>query len=99
MAPDTDEEVLNRQVYVGDRYKRFAELTSDDARALAEQFSGLSGGGLEGKVAPVGMAWRELADLMEEGGAARVADLGAKRAAALAERLRVVPPGGGWLSG
>ena len=96
---DVDEnEVLRREVYVGDTYKPFGELTPDDARALAEQFRGLSGGGLEQKVAPVGTAWRELAKLMEDSGAARVADLGAEKASDLAEGLRVVPPGGGWLS-
>ena len=98
MAPGPDEDVLDREVYVGDGYKRFGELTPADARALAERFRGLSGGGLEQKVAPVGTAWRELAKLMEESGAEHVADLGAERAAELAERLRVVPPGGGWLS-
>ena len=56
------DDVLVREVYVGDAYKPFGELTAQDARALAEQFSGLSGGGLEQKVAPVGRAWRELAD-------------------------------------
>jgi hypothetical protein len=93
-----NDEVLAREVYVGDTYKSFGEVTPDDARALADQFSGLSGGGLEAKVAPVGRAWRELAELMSDSGAARVADLGAERAAALAEGLRVVPPGGSWLS-
>ena len=97
---ETDEnEVLAREVYVGDSYKPFGELTAEDARALAERFSGLSGGGLEAKVAPVGRAWRELAALMAERGAERVADLGAERASELAEGLRVVPPGGSWLSG
>lgn len=90
--------ILERQVYVHDRYLPFGELTPDDARTLAERFSGLSGGGLEAKVAPVGRAWRELANLMAESGAERVADLGAERAAELAEGLRVVPPGGSWLS-
>ena len=99
MADSDNEEVFGRQVYVEDRYLPFGELTSDDARRLADKFSGLSGGGLETKVAPVGTAWRELAKLMDEGGAERVADLGAQRAAELAESLRVVPPGGGWLSG
>jgi hypothetical protein len=93
-----NDELLARQVYVGDTYKAFGDLTPDDARALAEQFSGLSGGGLEAKVAPVGRAWRELADLMAASGAACVADLGAERAGELAEGLRVVPPGGSWLS-
>jgi len=98
VAEPENESVLDVQVYVKDRYLPFGELTADDARALAEHFSGLSGGGLEAKVAPVGRAWRELADLMAETGAGRVADLGAERAAGLAEGLRVVPPGGSWLS-
>ena len=92
------EDLLAREVYVGDGYRRFGEVTPEDARTLADRFSGLSGGGLEQKVAPVGRAWRELADLMETEGAGCVADLGAERAAGLAEGLRVVPPGGSWLS-
>jgi hypothetical protein len=92
------EELLARDVYVGDGYRRFGEVTPEDARTLADRFSGLSGGGLEQKVAPVGRAWRELADLMEAEGADHVADLGPERAAELAEGLRVVPPGGSWLS-
>ena len=42
-------------------------------------------------------AWRELADELAQAGAATVADLGGERAAALAERLWVVPPGGSLL--
>jgi hypothetical protein len=98
MSEIDETEVLGRQVYVGDSYKPFGELTAEDARELAERFTGLSGGGLEQRVAPVGRAWRDLARLMSESGAACVADLGAQRAAELAEGLRVVPPGGGWLS-
>jgi hypothetical protein len=98
VASHGDDDMLERQVYVGSEYKPFGEVTPEDARALADRFSGLSGGGLEQKVAPVGRAWRELAELMVASGASRVADLGAERAAELAERLRVVPPGGNWLS-
>ena len=46
------EELLAREVYVGDGYRRFGEVTPEDARTLADRFSGLSGGGLEQKVAP-----------------------------------------------
>ncbi len=98
MPPDPENDVLGREVYVGDAYKEFGEVTAADARALAGQLSGLSGGGLEAKVVPVGRAWRELADLLTESGATRVADLGPERAGELAEGLRVVPPGGSWLS-
>jgi hypothetical protein len=96
--PSDGEELLARDVYVGDGYRRFGEVTPEDARTLANRFSGLTGGGLEQKVAPVGLAWRELAELMEAEGAERVADLGPEKAVELAERLRVVPPGGSWLS-
>ena len=92
-----EDDPLAREVYVGDAYKRFGELNAADARALGEQFSGLSGGGLEQKVAPVGRAWRALAEQLESSGAATVEELGPERAAELAEQLRVVPPGGGWL--
>jgi hypothetical protein len=91
------DDLLAREVYVGEAYKPFGDLTAQDARALAEQFSGLSGGGLEQKVAPVGRAWRELAEAIEQRGAATVADLGVEEAAKRAEQLRVVPPGGAWL--
>jgi hypothetical protein len=99
MSEADKSEVLRREVYVGDAYKPFGEVTPDDARRQADHFTGLSGGGLEAKVAPVGRAWRELAELMAKSGAVRVADLGAERAGELAEGLRVVPPGGSWLSG
>jgi hypothetical protein len=98
VPPGPDDELLSREVYVGSAYKRFGDVTPDDARALAERFSGLQGGGLEQTVAPVGRAWRELVEQMAENDATCVADLGAERAGELAERLRVVPPGGGWLS-
>ena len=98
--PEADEnEVLRREVFVGEGYKPFGALTAEDARGMADQLSGLSGGGLEAKVAPVGRAWRELADLLIERRCERVADLGVEQAIELAEQLRVVPPGGSWLSG
>jgi hypothetical protein len=94
----SSDDVLSRKVYVGEGYKPFGELTAADALALAEQFSGLSGGGLEAKVAPVGRAWRDLARQMDQTGASTVAELGGEEAAARAEELRVIPPGGAWLS-
>ena len=91
------DDVLAREVYVRDRYLPFGELDPGDARFLADQFSGLSGGGLEQRVAPAARAWRELAELLEERGAETVAALSAEEAASYAERARVIPPGGGWL--
>lgn len=95
--PDQADDILDRQVYVRDRYLPFGEVTQTDARALAEQFSGLTGGGLEQNVAPVGSGWRALADLMEERGVDTVAGLGGEVAAEFGERLRIVPRGGSWL--
>jgi hypothetical protein len=99
MPEADDHEVLGREIYVGDEYKAFGAVTAEDARGMAERLSGLSGGGLEAKVVPVGRAWRDLADLLTERRCERVADLGVDQAVALAEQLRVVPPGGSWLSG
>jgi hypothetical protein len=89
VGDEEDQGPLERQVYVEDRYLPFGELTSDDARRLADKFSGLSGGGRE---------WRQLAKLMDERGAATVAELDAEQVGDFAERLRVIPPGGSWLS-
>ena len=95
--PDQADDILDREVYVRDRYLPFGELTQADARALAEQFSGLTGGGLEQNVAPVGSGWRQLAELMQERGVETVAELGVEVAAEFGERLRIVPRGGSWL--
>jgi hypothetical protein len=46
MPPDPEDDALAREVYVGDAYPEFGEVTADDARALAGQLSGLSGGRL-----------------------------------------------------
>ncbi len=48
-------------------------------------------------MAGVARAWSQLATLMAQSGAATVADLGAGKAAAAAESLWVVPPGGSLL--
>jgi hypothetical protein len=48
-------------------------------------------------VAGVARAWGHLAALMAQSGAATVADLGADKAADVAESLWVVPPGGSLL--
>jgi hypothetical protein len=90
-------EILVREVYVGDVYKPFGDLTAEDARSLADHLSGHSGGGLEKHTAPVAIAWGELATLLDERGAESVGDLGDEQARQFAARLRVVPPGGSWL--
>ncbi len=84
-------------MYTGESYKPFGELTADDARALAEEIGGHSGGGLEKHIAPVAMAWRELAKRLEQRDVASIAELDLDEARRAAESVRVVPQGGSWL--
>jgi hypothetical protein len=91
------DDVLDRPVHAGGADRRFGELTADDARAHAAELRSAAGWGPTARVATVAQAWRELADELAQAGAATVADLGGERAAALAERLWVVPPGGSLL--
>jgi hypothetical protein len=91
------EDVLSRPVHAAGADRRFGELTADDVRAHAAELRSAAGWGPTARIATVAQAWRELADEMSRAGAATVADLGAERAAALAERLWVVPPGGSLL--
>ncbi len=94
---DTEGDLLTSQVYVGDGYKAYGELTAADAQQMAGATSGLSGGGLERHTVPISTAWRELARLLGESGVQRVADLPAEQIQDFAERARVIPPGGSWL--
>ncbi len=87
------EDLLQREVFVDGAYKAFGELSAEDARKLAAELRGLSGGGLEARVMPVKTAWTELAGLLEES-QATVAELDRETATAIAERVWVVPPGG-----
>jgi hypothetical protein len=91
------DDVLDRPVHAAGADRRFGELTAEDARAHAAELRSAAGWGPTARVATVAQAWRELADELAQAGAATVADLGGERAAALAERLWVVPPGGSLL--
>jgi hypothetical protein len=91
--------VLDRQVHAGGRSKAFGELTLEDVQARADELRSVSGFGPTVRVVPVAQAWGELARTMQQHGAARVADLGEAEAAARAERLWIVPPGGSLLGG
>jgi hypothetical protein len=90
---DDSKDLLQRQVYIGDAYKSFGEVSAEDARAQAAKLRGITGGGLDAKVAPVKAGWLELAKLLDSPGAT-VSDLDAETVSAFAERVWVIPPGG-----
>jgi hypothetical protein len=91
------EDPLARPVHAGGADRPFGELTVDGVRPHAAELRAATGWGPTARVATVARAWRELADEMARAGARTVADLGAERAGALAQRLWVVPPGGSLL--
>lgn len=89
--------VLAEPVFAGGRSKPFAELTTDEVRARADELKAATGWGPTAKVGSVARAWSELARLMEDAGAATVADLDPAAVAERAQKLWVVPPGGSLL--
>ncbi len=96
MSPDA-ETVLAEPVFAGGRSKPFRELSAGEVRARADELREATGWGPTAKVGSVARAWGELARLMEESGAATVAELDPADVTSRAERLWVVPPGGSLL--
>jgi hypothetical protein len=94
--PDPDT-VLAEPVFAGGRSKPFAELTAEEVRARADELRAATGWGPTAKVASVAMAWSAFARLMEQQGAATVAQVDREAVAEHAEKLWVVPPGGSLL--
>ena len=94
--PDADR-VLAEPVFAGGRSKPFAEVTAEEVRLRSEELRSAAGWGPTARVASVAQAWALFARLMEESGAATVADLDREAVAEYAERLWVVPPGGSLL--
>jgi hypothetical protein len=91
------EKILAQSVFVRGTNVAFGELTADDVRARADELRASVGFGPTARVAPVAMAWRELANAMVRGGAETVAQLHADALIELAPRLWIVPPAGGLL--
>jgi len=89
--------ILAQSVFVHGVNVAFGELTADDVRARADELRASVGWGPTARVAPVSMAWRELANAMMRGGAETVAQLHADALIELAPRLWIVPPAGGLL--
>ena len=89
--------ILEQTVFIRSANVRFGELTAADARARADELRAAIGWGPTARVAPVAMAWRELALRMERDAARAVSDLDADLLLELAPRLWIVPPAGGLL--
>jgi hypothetical protein len=96
-AKPDPETVLAEPVFGGGRSKPFAELTADEVRSRAEELKAATGWGPTAKVGSVALAWSELARLMEDTGAATVADLDQDAVTERAQKLWIVPPGGSLL--
>lgn len=86
---------LEAEVYDGEGYRPFGELTEEDARGRAAELKSLMGFGPTMRVRPVAMAWVELAKLMGERDAATVADLDEPTITDYARKLWIVQPSGG----
>jgi hypothetical protein len=100
MKPMADPEPppLEREVYVGGSYRRFGELTAEDARAQAAELAGAGAWGPLTRVAGVAQAWRELAEELDRAGeGTTVAGLEQGARERYAHRLWVLPPGGSLL--
>ena len=89
--------VLAEQVYDGETYKPFAEMTVAEVETRAGELRGAAGFGPTQRVAAVAAVWEGLAEVMRRDGAAKVGELGEDALLARADRLWVVPPGGSFL--
>jgi hypothetical protein len=89
--------ILAELVFAGGRSKPFAELTTAEVRARADELKSATGWGPTAKVGSVALAWSELARLMESSGAETVADLDPTAVSERAQRLWIIPPGGSLL--
>jgi hypothetical protein len=89
--------ILAEPVFAGGRSKPFAELTTAEVRARADELKAATGWGPTAKVGSVAMAWSELARLMEDTDATTVADLDPEAVSERAQKLWIVPPGGSLL--
>lgn len=103
-APDGDAEarehlkrVLDEQVYAGEGYKPFAEMTAAEVEARAAELRGAAGFGPTQRVASVAAVWEGLAEAMRREGAATVGDVCEETLLPRADRLWVIPPGGSLL--
>ena len=90
-------ELLATSVSFAGTDREFGDLSVDEVTSRAAELGEAGNLGHRSRVGAVAAAWRELAGLMRESGAARVADLPPEEITARAERLWIVPPGGSLL--
>jgi hypothetical protein len=90
--PEVDR-IVRQEVFIRGANRPFGELTGDDARSRADELRAAVGWGPTARVAPVAMAWRELAIAIDRAGAATVGELEPDVLVALAPRLWVTLPG------
>ncbi len=88
------EQIVTQPVYIRGASRPFGELTREDVSARADELRAATGWGPTARVAPVAMAWRELAMAMEREAAGTVSELSPDVVVELAPRLWVVLPGG-----
>jgi hypothetical protein len=89
---------LEQAVFVRGANVAFGDLTRAEVHERAGELRAAVGWGPTVRVAPVAMAWRELAMTMERSGAATVSELDVDAVAELSRRLWVVLPGGAMMS-
>lgn len=95
---DRLDRVLAEQIYAGDAYKPFAEMTLAEVEARASELRAAAGtGAMAARVGPVASTWEGLAGVMREQPAATVGELDRAALLSRADRLWVVPPGGSFL--
>jgi hypothetical protein len=90
-------DILSQTVFIRGTNVPFRELTAADARARADELRAAIGWGPTARVAPVALAWAELARTLEQAPTPTVGDLDAELLVKLAPRLWIVPPGGSLL--
>jgi formylglycine-generating enzyme required for sulfatase activity len=92
------ERIVERGVFVRGANRPFGELTVEDVLARADELRAATGWGPTVRVAPVALAWRELAMAMQRTGSASVGEVEPEVLIELAQRLWVVLPGGPMMS-
>jgi hypothetical protein len=91
-VPDAVADILAQTVFVAGANLPFGKLSEDQVGARAQELRAATGWGPTARVAPVALAWAELAQAMQQNGADTVAALPAALIQRLAPRLWVVIP-------